>query len=102
MESYPYPVGTLIFERIVSAKGTIIKKLDVRDIISFKKYDRNSKYKTKPVYCLTAGKDAEAYSLVFRDGEKESMIIFSPDREFIQHINDLILQGTSDEPKDAE
>lgn len=102
VESYPYPVGTLIFERIVSAKGTIIKKLDVRDIISFEKYDRNSKYETKSVYCLVAGKDTEAYSLVFRDGEKESMIIFSPDSEFIQHINDLILQGTSDEPKDAE
>lgn len=102
VESYPYPVGTLIFERIVSAKGTIIKKVDVRDIISFKKNEQNSKPETKSVYYLTAGKNAEAYSLVFYDGEKESTIIFSPDSEFVQHLNELILQGISDEPQNAE
>ena len=44
VESYPYPVGTLIFERIVSAKGTIIKKLDVRDIISFEIKKRKGEF----------------------------------------------------------
>lgn len=102
VESYPYPVGTLIFERIVSAKGTIIKRVDIRDVISFDKYDRDSKYEIKHVYCLTSRKDAEAYSLIFHDGEKESMIIFSPDSEFVQHVNDLILHGTSDGPENAE
>lgn len=33
-EDYPYPVGTIVFERIVSAKGTTIETLCGGDIVA--------------------------------------------------------------------
>ena len=31
-EDYPYPVGTVVFERIVSAKGSVLYAIDRKDI----------------------------------------------------------------------
>lgn len=83
--SYPYPTGTLIFERISGAKGTILLKLNIDDIeglfAPIEAEKAAGDCETSHILC--AGKTQNAYSLVYTEHGKRMRLLFDPDNEFI-------------------
>ncbi len=96
VESYPYPVGTVIFERIVSAKGSILLKLDAKDIISIEPCRIDDKSNNADVLNVYAGKKINAYKLTYRKDGSAACVIFNPDEEFLMHLHEAMKYKPSD------
>lgn len=90
-EDYPYPVGTLVFERIVSAKGTIIFTIDRKDIEAFLASGENYDEPVEREYDLSCTKREKARRLIFRskEGVRTALLIDS-DEEFSAHLNAIM------------
>lgn len=86
----PYPVGTVIFERIISAKGTILLTLNVSDIIGIEKYENESAPIKKDVLNVCAGKKLDKYLISYRKGGTTAFVLFNPDAEFITHLHEAM------------
>lgn len=89
--SYPYPTGTLIFERISGAKGTILLKLNIDDIEGLFAPGENIAdiEKCGSSFFLSVKKMENAHSLIYMDNGKRMRLFFDPDSEFINHFNSL-------------
>lgn len=87
--AYPYPVGTIIIERTVSAKGTILAQIDVKEIETMEKVEGESLTADKSIKAYT-GKIKGAYKLTYNHDGKKNSVIFTPDEEFLTHINEAI------------
>ena len=96
-EDYPYPVGTIVFERIVSAKGTTIETLCGGDIVAvctpgggYSGENASSVIDSANVSCKKAEK---AYSVVYKKGDALHRIFFNPDEEFLNHVREIAPQA---------
>lgn len=96
-EDYPYPVGTIVFERIVSAKGTTIETLCGGDIVAvcapggeYSGENASSIINSANVSCKKAEK---AYSVVYKKGDALHRIFFNPDEEFLNHVREIAPQA---------
>lgn len=87
--AYPYPVGTIIIERTVSAKGAILAQIDVREIEKMEKIEAETVTDSKSINAYI-GKGVEAYKLTYTHDGKRSSVIFTPNEEFLTHINEAI------------
>lgn len=95
-EDYPYPVGTIVFERIVSAKGTTLETLNGSDIVAI--CAPGSVYPAagaavEEAANVSCKKPEKAYSVVFKKGEELKHIFFSPDDEFLSRLREIAPQA---------
>lgn len=90
-EDYPYPVGTVVFERIVSAKGSVLLTVDKSNIVAL----------TAPNCAPPAGevsrtvdfsctKRDKAYSLYFNYEGGLARVLFAPDDEFLVGLETIM------------
>ncbi len=86
----PYPVGTVIFERIISAKGTILLTLNVSDIIGIERCENESAPVKKDVLNVCAGKKLDKYLISYRKGGTTAFVLFNPDAEFLAHLHEAM------------
>lgn len=86
----PYPVGTVIFERIISAKGTILLKLNVSDIIAIEKCENESAPNKKDILNVCAGKKLDKYLISYRKGDVVAFVLFNPNAEFLAHLHEAM------------
>lgn len=91
-EDYPYPVGTLVFERIVSAKGVILLTVDKSEIESVLKPGEtggNSVFdgSTLNVACRKAER---SHCLCYRKDGKLNRLYFDPSPEFLGYIDRIM------------
>ena len=83
-EDYPYPVGTLVFERIVSAKGTILFTVDRSEIVALAlPGEAAGDFTEDQSLNLACQKEQESHSLYFRKDGKLIRLYFAPDEEFL-------------------
>ena len=88
-EDHPYPVGTFVAERIVSAKGAVIDTVDKSEMIALLEPGAAYDGAVKEINCSSKRK-SRAHSLVYeKDGVTYRMYI-APSEEMKGHINALI------------
>ncbi len=96
-EDYPYPVGTIVFERIVSAKGTIIETLCGSDIVAVctpgSEYSGENASSIIDSANVSCRKTERAYSVVYKKGGALHRIFFNPDEEFLNHVRRIAPQA---------
>lgn len=84
-EDYQYPVGTIVFERIVSAKGNILLTIDKKDIIALvapgEAFSPEGAVAHSADYSCT--KIEKAHSLYFMRSGELCRVLFAPDAEFL-------------------
>ena len=89
-EDYPYPVGSIVFERTVSAKGTIIEVVKKEELTAF--LDAGTDYSSdSEIVCGPAKKEKSA-SVVFAREGKHYRIYFSPSEQFISYIKTILAE----------
>ena len=98
-EDYPYPVGTIVFERIVRAKGTVMYTVGAKDVKALLKPGEEpvgfgDEARTVNVSCRKA---ADAYSVLFDNGGKPIRLYFDPDAEFLSHLSAIMNDRTDTE-----
>lgn len=84
-EDYPYPVGTLVIERIVSAKGTILNVIareEMRCLIQAGEACPEEYSNAQPIN-RTFAKQDKAASLIFRRENKNYRLYFSASAELV-------------------
>ncbi|MBO4562234.1 MAG: hypothetical protein J5772_01325 [Clostridia bacterium] len=87
-EDYPYPVGTVVVERIVSAKGTILLTLSKDELISVLAPEEQAASDEELVLCPC--KKEKASSILFnRDGKTIRAYIAASD-EFLGYVRGII------------
>ena len=97
-EDYPYPVGTLVFERIISAKGVILFSVDKADIVAlFKPGEDPAEYRSLEKLNLACRKAEQSHSLIFNKDGKRVKLYFDPDEKYLQCIR-VILGGENCDP----
>lgn len=89
-EDYPYPVGTVVFERIVSANGSVILAISKENIVAFRAPGEPEFDGVGTVHDFSCTKRDNAYSLYYRDAGSLSRVLFAPDEEFIAGIGAII------------
>lgn len=91
-EDYPYPVGTIIFERIVSAKGTILLTLTDQELVAAVDpgADASAYGEVRDTYNFSRTKPEKSHSLIYRKDGKLCRLYFSPDREFLGYIDSIM------------
>ena len=95
-EDYPYPVGTIVFERIVSAKGTVLLTVDKSEIECLLKPGETSPgLSPDAVYNLACRKAEQAHSLFFRKDGRLVLVLFDPSEEFLGYVG-RIITGSDD------
>lgn len=97
-EDYPYPVGTLVFERIVSAKGTILFTIDKNDILEFLAPGEKPREAVEFEYDLSCTKREKAHTLVFTAGDAKTALYFDPDDEFSAHVKTIMSMADTEAP----
>lgn len=90
-EDYQYPVGTLVFERIVSAKGTILLTVDRSDIVALtapgEAAPSDAIAHTADYSCT---KSERAHTLFFRKNGELCSLLFAPDEEFLACYKEML------------
>lgn len=102
-EDYQYPVGTIVFERIVSAKGSILLTVYFKDIIAL-----TAPGEAAPIgeilhsadYSCT--KSEKAHCLYFKKDGAVCRVLFAPDSEFLDCYAQMIANCGKAEPSGAE
>ena len=90
-EDYPYPVGTVVFERIVSAKGSVLLTVDRSDIVALTAPGGASPAgEVLRTIDLSCTKQAKAYSLYFKDETGLTRVLFAPDSEFLTGLESIM------------
>ena len=90
-EDYPYPLGTVVFECIVSAKGTIVYAVDRKDIKAFLKPGESAaEFNFDKELNLSCIKAEKAHALIFEKDGKLIKVLFDPDEEFLGHLNTIM------------
>ena len=101
-EDYQYPVGTIVFERIVSAKGAIILTVCKNDIIALKA--PNEAFAPDAVIVHSADysctKSEKAHSLYFHKDGEVCRVLFAPDEEFLDCYKQMMDQPAAHDTAD--
>lgn len=87
-EDYPYPVGTLVFESTVSAKGTILLTVDAKEIKAL--LAPGEECSAEEEMLLSPKKKEASHSIVFEREGKPVRAYFAPSETFINHVRGLI------------
>lgn len=87
-EDYPYPVGTLVFERTVSAKGTILEVVKHDEILRL--LDAGAEYDSDEEFVYAPCKKEKASSIVIHRDNRTVRIYFTPSPELKKHIESII------------
>lgn len=90
-EDYQYPVGTIVFERIVSAKGNILLTVDKNDIIKLAAPGEAapaSEILHSADYSCT--KIEKAHCLYFKKDGAVCRVLFAPDTEFLDCYRQMV------------
>ncbi len=86
-EDYPYPLGTVVFERIVSAKGTKLFAVDRTDIIRFAKPgEACPEAEGADVIDLSCRRADQAHALVINKDGRRVKVLIDPDEEFARYL----------------
>ena len=100
-EDYPYPVGTVVFEKTASAKGKILAAVSRDRIKAFLK--PGEKYaepeKISDTMNLSCGKIEKAHSIVYEKDGKLCCIYFKPSQKFTEYIDCIMAPGFGTEPE---
>lgn len=88
-EDYPYPVGTVVLEKTVSAKGEIISVIDKNNFKAF--LEPGAEYVSDSELICGPRKKAESCSIVYLNDTITVRVFFSPSDEFKAHIKDLFI-----------
>lgn len=86
-EDYPYPVGTVVIERIVSAKGEIAAVIDSSEISAILEPGASAECGEELVFGPRK-KEKSSSLLVTRDG-KTTRIYFTPSERFLSYVRGL-------------
>jgi hypothetical protein len=91
-EDYPYPVGTVVFERIVSAKGVILLTVDKSEIEKILKPGEEPSNAsvdgaTNNIACR---KNAKAHCMYYRKDGKLNRLYFDPSNEFLGYLDRIM------------
>lgn len=95
-EDYPYPVGTFVVERTVSAKGEILAAIDKADMVCLLAPGESYGDIVDDEYKYCSHSKSKAHSLIYNDGNRVARLYFSPSPELIAYINKLIRSKTED------
>lgn len=91
-EDYQYPVGTIVFERIVSAKGSTILTVDQKNIVALTTPGGSgapaAEISHSADYSCT--KSEKAYSLYFKKDGALCRVLFAPDAEFLKCYREML------------
>ncbi len=87
-EDYPYPIGTIVIERTVSAKGTIVEKFSISEVKAFLKPDEDYSADEELICCSHGRK--KAHSLIVERGGKTLRIYIHPSDELAGIITDML------------
>lgn len=103
-EDYQYPVGTIVFERIVSAKGAILLTIDKKDIIALASPDEaftpDAPIAHSADYSCT--KSDRAHSLYFYRNGEVCRVLFAPDSEFLDCYKQMMERSETPNSSDTE
>ena len=94
-EDYPYPVGTIVFERIVSAKGTILLTLSAEELVASLAPGADvSKYgDVHDAYNFSCVKLEKSHSLIYEKDGKLNRLYFCPGEEMLGYIDKIMNRG---------
>ena len=96
-EDYPYPVGTIVIERIVSAKGTILFTIDKSEIKALAKPGEESGLVADSTFNAACRKPEQAHSLFFSKDGKLNRLYFDPSEEFFGYVQKLLSEPVAAE-----
>lgn len=88
VEEHAYPVGTVVFERTVSAKGEILAAIGREDIITLLEPGEEYSADSEVVYGVRRKEDSA--SLVCRKDGRTVRIYFNPTEEFKGHVRSIL------------
>ena len=93
-EDYPYPVGTVVFERISSAKGAILLAIDRSELLAFSAPGEACPYENvETVLDASCKKSSLAHSLYFKREGSVKRVLFAPGEELSGYVRALIEEG---------
>jgi hypothetical protein len=98
-EDYPYPVGTVVFERIVSAKGVILLTVDKSEIEAICKPGEEKPEAvvdgvSNNVACR---KESKSYCMYYRKDGRLNKLYFDPSEQFLGYLERIINGEESEE-----
>ena len=100
-EDYPYPVGTIVFEKTASAKGKVLAAISREQITAFlkpgEKYEDSDKISENQNF--SCKKAEKAHSLIYEKDGRLCRIYFHPSDEFSKYINCIMDPAFEDEIK---
>ncbi len=103
-EDYQYPVGTIVFERIVSAKGAILLTVDKKDILALvpptESYSPDKPIAHSADYSCT--RSERAHSLYFNRNGEVCRVLFAPDEEFLSCYEQMLRSPAAEDGGTAE
>lgn len=87
-EDHPYPVGTVVFEKTVSAKGTIVEVIKKAELVAV--LDAGEEYECDLEKILGPKKKERSSSIVFRRDGKVTRLYFTPSDRFKEYVKGII------------
>ena len=87
-EDYPYPVGTVVIERTVSAKGSVIAVISKEDIVAL--LDAGAEYSADSEMVCGSRKKELSLSLVYTQNNKKVRLFFNPTEEFKKYLRGVM------------
>lgn len=87
-EDYPYPVGTVVIERIVSAKGEILEVINKDEIVKLLEPGESFAADEELVY--SPRRKEKSRSMVFCREGKTVRLYFNPSDEFKKYVETVI------------
>lgn len=87
-EDYPYPVGTVVIEKTVSAKGEILAVIKREELIAL--LEPGANYAVDEEAVLGPKKKEVSSSIVFCREGRTYRAFFTPSEEFKGHVREII------------
>lgn len=87
-EDHPYPVGTVVIERTVSAKGEILAVINKDEIVAL--LDAGAEYASDSETVMGPRSKEKSSSIVFRRDGKLARIYFTPSDKFKEYVRGII------------
>lgn len=92
-EEYPYPVGTFVAERTVSARGTVIDTIDRSEILAVLKPGETYPEVDETLVCC-CHKKARSHSIVYKRDNRVIRMYVSPSEELLGYIDRIRREGS--------
>ena len=89
-EDYPYPIGTIVVERIVSAKGQILEVILKEELEAI--LEPGEQFAADEELSFSTKKNEASRSIVFRREGRTYRMYFAPSDEFKKYV-ETVLEG---------